>query len=95
MSESEKPRRRFWRIHLSTALLMMIAAGLMLALNVRVLNSTTSVYGWPQACFYVERTRSYCVLEALALNIEVGLLAVVAVGCLSEWLIRDGEARKT
>jgi hypothetical protein len=35
MSEPEKVKRRFWQIHLSTSVVMMFVAGLMLLLNFR------------------------------------------------------------
>ena len=46
---SEKPKRRWFRFHLLTAVLMMLVAGGVLWLNVRVfrLNSAEVARGWP------------------------------------------------
>lgn len=60
---SDKPTRRFWQLHLSTAVAMMLLAGLMIWPNVvpnprcqyvaHVMRYTiinADYYGWPAAC---------------------------------------------
>lgn len=50
---SEKPKRRFWQLHLSTAVLLMLVAGGLLALNTKQshcrLNAEWNAFvnGWP------------------------------------------------
>ena len=50
MSEPEKPKRRFWQIHLVTALVLMLAACAINGLNIRARVAEDEgwvSYGWP------------------------------------------------
>jgi hypothetical protein len=56
---SEKPKRKFWQFHLSTALILTIAASIILLLNIRLRDTEELIdhgggqssieqhYGWP------------------------------------------------
>ena len=57
---SDKPKRRFWQIHLSTAIVLMVVLGLLVPLNVLPHSSPSSVpflieicYGWPRDFLFV------------------------------------------
>jgi hypothetical protein len=53
---TEKPKRRFWQIHLSTAIILMFVAGALLWANTRrqevqFATCTVEYYGWPQLAY--------------------------------------------
>ena len=111
MSEPENnktKKRRFWQIHLSTAILFVVASSFLLWLS--LVNPVTlsefpgfvyqDGYGWP----YAWETRSFPYGGDLAIDswsrpaiFWDGLVAVAALSGITicgEWLIRRREGRK-
>jgi hypothetical protein len=60
MAELQPPKHRVWQIHLSTAMVIMIVAGILLFLNLRPtrdkFNSRFAVYGWPSEVVAYDRS---------------------------------------
>src|SRR6266404_1141238 len=95
---TDKPRRPWFQIHLSTAIVLMFVAGGILWLNVTPdWAHMSSVYGWPKG-FYEERfgnpiagTRFF--LGTLILNIIAGIIILGYIAFLCEAFLRRREAR--
>jgi len=51
-------KRRFWQIHLSTAVVLMFVAGALLYCNVRRPSGYLKTYGWPETA-YLNRSTAY------------------------------------
>lgn len=100
---SEK-KRRWFQIHLSTAVVLMFVAGAILWANVAshefvYLNNKSkaweaiAVHGWP---IYADRPAEHPVYSILwAANVIVGFFVLTMTWVFCESLIRRREARKT
>ena len=102
---SDRPKRRWFQFHLSTALILMFSTGIIIWLNVsRVMLQPR---GWPCEMESFEWKRTYTVpahrVTTLYVNWNViGLLNNIVIGCtillliafVSEYLIRRREGRK-
>jgi len=110
MSELEKPKRKFWQFHLSTAVLMMFVVGGQLWTNTSGtdrLRIGIIYFGWPIA-FYGDATKAtYSFLGAtesaplegfsylrFAENAIVNLAILAALAFLFETRIRRRESRR-
>ena len=82
---SEKPRRWF-QIHLSTAVVLMVVAGALLGLNI-------SNAGWPIQIEYWGSLRNHPQLRGIVLDICLNIEILLGVPALLEYLIRRREAR--
>jgi hypothetical protein len=96
---SEPPRRKHFQIHLSTAIVMMFVAGLLIWANVRrnytnTPGETYYSYGWPDPVYYYAKAT---VMEASGfgfgaqpffINAIIAFDALWLVWKISEWLIR-------
>jgi hypothetical protein len=103
---SEKPKRPWFRFHLSTAVVVMIVAALVIRANCNpflfkeqvndLILGTNHQFGWPLPAIetnsFLDRTRFYPL--GLTVNVVVGTCIVLA-SSLSEYLVRRREARKT
>ena len=116
---TSSPKRPWFRFHLLTAVLMMVAAGYLLRQNcMRVETETGSdmaaadamvrmtayvtdpyyVYGWPSTIYSTGKFDLYVPhwhFKGVIINASTAISVLVAVACVSEWLIRRREARKT
>ena len=106
MSEPEKEPKRSWRLHLSTAVLLMILVGAWIGIQIKPIYWNDQIrYGWPfdflVNCTEQPNWRSFVVsgytiiwtdgfLDALLAGVTSILFAVFC-----EWLIRRREGRKT
>ena len=100
---TDKPKRKFWQFHLSTAVLMMFATGGVLLANHREYEFTPGSImgernypktgsGWP---FNIESSQILDFRSAYILfNVGTGVCIVIGLGVASEYLLRRREARK-
>jgi hypothetical protein len=104
---SDKPKRRFWQLHLSTAVLMMFIASGVVGANVRryelhIEEYPLNGYGWPFVLYW--NTNGYETETgqpmhqfdwvSLAANVCILIIILVSTGILFEWRICRREARK-
>jgi hypothetical protein len=93
-SEADKPKRKFWQLHLSTAVVLMILAGGLLGIichcYFKYLPRRELIHGESE---YLQGLIEHYVELALGIIGSIALLAVTAI--VSESLIRRHEARKT
>ena len=97
---SEKPKRKFWQIHLSTAIILMLLAGAFVGILTWYANAPISVDSHGQDWTESDRhstaiqemaSRGF-IITVLAPVAIILFLTAVAIGC--EWLIRRREGRK-
>ena len=93
-----KPKRRFWQFHLSTAVVMTIAAGFLLYGTLqpsiyKFHGKDIVTYGWPISYFY-DDSSGWCV-EALIIDVLACIIVLPLAAYMLEWLLRRREARKT
>jgi hypothetical protein len=108
MSETKK-KRRFWSVHLSTAVLLMFAAGASIWANTLERGTYLTNYrGWPLPAVETRLDtgihpplwsgpRYYePTISAFGIGIDslVAIGTLVAVAFVSEWLIRRRETRR-
>ena len=106
MSNSEPRQRRIWRIHLSTTVLLTFVAALILYFNLTPRLDAQNVYvkGWPYSICYSYGFGRELIFRAywdgssisyLILNVLEAAVVLLATYCISEWLVRRREGRKT
>jgi succinate dehydrogenase hydrophobic anchor subunit len=89
MSEAEKPKKRaYWQIHLSTAVILVVVAGLLLAFVIKEVQANLEYaaklkYPAPKATGWSKAVVLFYIL------------ILMGVGGSCEWFIRRREARKT
>ena len=116
---TNKPKRRFWQIHLSTAIVLMLLASGLLGLNVQPRNTHIEYsslpgrthfvqFGWPLTLEYElqvhelgehveaqDEGMSFGIkLWAAVSNCILGVIFLLFLAMLLEYLIRRREARK-
>ena len=99
---SENPKRKFWQIHLSTALSMMIFTAVLLWINVRLISDASAFHlGFPfevvSRMDFQDNVLSYAAenpITAIA-NILVNVGIIVLMTLILESFIRRREACKT
>jgi hypothetical protein len=108
MSDEQKPKkRRFWQLHLSTAVISMLVIGFLLLKNIHLYERLTiskEAYGWPATIYEAERVRDAMYFpnivfspmnsEALFWDCIISIVIIAAFTVASEWLIRRREGRK-
>ena len=94
---NDKPKRRFWQIHLSTAVLMTLVAGFCLWFNIETsIDMDTDIIsrGWPNTAWLFIDGSSYFFRKGILVNAFYALSILFNVAFLSEYLIRRRESRK-
>ena len=107
---SEKPKRNFWQIHLSTAIALTLTIAFLLHYQMEewhemfVYNSGEAhidrpLYGWPMNAVVEYKYESgridfYYELKGITFDLLISLIILISVTFLLEWLIRRREARK-
>jgi len=89
-------KRRFWQIHLSTAVVLMFVAGGLLWLNLpmRKQGSDNSDQGWPCVwrilnwCERCGKQHSSVYVERIPINVISGIAVAIATASICESLIR-------
>jgi hypothetical protein len=106
MSESEPPKkRRFWQLHLSTAIVLMLIVAVGLGLNLYGFVRTSygfpmqRSYGWPLmvAVRNLETHETlwfYSSVSALVINTFIIVSFTFNIAFVLEYIIRRREARK-
>ena len=103
-------KRSWFRIHLSTAIVVMLLAAVLLGMNVVGRMSTMPAEqhdyvtvvkrGWPQTFYYslYHRTGLYSgenwFYSSLVKDVALALGILIAEACTWEWLVRLREARR-
>jgi len=102
---SEPPTKtKIWQIHLSTAILLMFVAGLLMKMQVR----TASLYsGWPVPAYtpYIFlianidgddeiSSAAHWIVSGVVEDALISLLILLFICVIGEWLIRLREGRK-
>jgi hypothetical protein len=88
MSEPEKPTRKFWQFHLSTAVATMLFAGLSLPIPIWA-------YRHAQTWSPYDTAKGNVGINFFAFIFLIYAASVVCFSSVIEWLIRRREARKT
>ena len=100
---SEKPKRPWFRFHLLTAVLIMVASGVFIGCNCWrrsdfVGSPIGEGYGWP-LLFYFDTTvhEHHWIFSGkdLCANILVAMVPMFLAALICEWLIRRHEGRKS
>jgi hypothetical protein len=104
----DKPKRRWFRFHLQTAVVMMIVSGGMLWLNIsrsHDIKGGEESYrcGWPMTWYWTclitdnvpPEYGGFTEGKGLLVDVAIVLCVVSAVAVISELLLRRLEARKT
>lgn len=79
----------WFRIHLSTALILMIAASVMLGMNLAwhpdgSSNQMNYCRGWPLTCFALIYGRDHWTYENLAINILTAIVLLIVIAVVLE-----------
>jgi hypothetical protein len=99
---SEKPKRRFFQIHLSTAVVLMFVAGGLMWLNMIqhwiLAGRGPNAYGWPYFFYATERIRQpeligHFYASNLLINVVTAFLGLFVVAAISEAVIRRERGR--
>ncbi len=103
------PRKRRWfQLHLSTCMVLMIQAGILLLLNLtpHYPNSYSHFYGWPSGVYGTDESawydskvqrvvkHEYFVWSGIVYDLSVFIGILVLSGYVCEYAARLGEARK-
>ena len=108
MSEPEKPKRKFWRFHLSTAVVLMLVAGAFIGSNFQFtiyrspqfINLANYERGWPMTIEsgvgygFTNNPSMQWHVWSLCVNASVMVAALLSVAVTCEWWIRRRENRK-
>jgi hypothetical protein len=96
MTDTPPPKRRFWQIHLSTAVVIMLTVGLFSALN---FSETTypdiyevrgcGYYGWPLTAVVTNTSDGMEVYwSTILMNAAIALSVTLNVAFISEYIAR-------
>jgi len=101
---SDKPKRKFWQFHLSTAVLLMFIGAVLGLENTRgyepnfeifvvaSYNGPVTCYGWP-ACCCLQTSFIQWFVPSLIINLTTGLGICSLITFISEYTIRRNDAR--
>jgi len=88
--------RRFFQFHLSTAIIVMVVAAILLWFNLRKYEFRGNpVYGWPfPAAFFTRNGMLVYESDTLLLDILIAIGILVGIGLVSELVARRRAAHK-